>query len=106
MNFADAPFAFLTPSPQDMILIGVVAVLLFGKNLPEVGRQVGRSLMEFRKGFGDLKDLTNLGSITEAVDRPLRSSSPRQSTFNDLDDRDEATAPKFEPPRAEPKKAS
>jgi sec-independent protein translocase protein TatA len=34
-----------------MIVIGAIAVLLFGKRLPEVGRMLGRGLVEFRKGL-------------------------------------------------------
>ena len=36
---------------QEMIIIGVIGVLLFGKRLPEVGRSVGKSLMEFKRGM-------------------------------------------------------
>ena len=35
------------PGHTELILIGVVAVLLFGRRLPEVGRNLGRSLIEF-----------------------------------------------------------
>ncbi|MDP7269072.1 MAG: twin-arginine translocase TatA/TatE family subunit, partial [Pirellulales bacterium] len=36
---------------QEMIIIGVIGVILFGKRLPEVGRSVGKSLMEFKRGM-------------------------------------------------------
>lgn len=37
--------------PMELIIILVVGVLLFGKKLPEIGRSLGRSLVEFKKGL-------------------------------------------------------
>jgi sec-independent protein translocase protein TatA len=47
---------FLTPSPQDMIILLVIGVLLFGKRLPEVGRYLGKGIVEFKKGLAGLED--------------------------------------------------
>ena len=33
-----------------MAVIGVVAVWLFGKRLPEVGQSLGKGIVEFKKG--------------------------------------------------------
>jgi sec-independent protein translocase protein TatA len=42
--------AFLTGSPADIAIIMVVALLLFGpKKLPEIGKQLGQAMREFRK---------------------------------------------------------
>ena len=41
--------------PQEMLIVLVIAVLLFGKRLPEVGRSLGKGLMEFKKGLNDIK---------------------------------------------------
>lgn len=96
------PLAF--GSMPEMLMLGALAVLIFGKQLPEVGRTVGRSLMEFRKGLGDLKDIHSLADLAKL---PVgETARPARSTYNELDDREEATAPKFEPPRAEPKKSA
>ena len=47
--------AFLTGSPADWAIIMVVALLLFGpKKLPEVGRQLGQAMREFRKMTDEL----------------------------------------------------
>ncbi|MAD80345.1 MAG: twin-arginine translocase TatA/TatE family subunit [Pirellulaceae bacterium] len=81
---------------QELALVGVVAVLLFGKRLPEVARSLGKSYHEFRSGLTDIQstfDYTNMGSTS----KPSYSSSQ-----SDYDDHDEPTAPKFEPPPAEP----
>ncbi|MFM1802899.1 MAG: hypothetical protein RJA81_2251, partial [Planctomycetota bacterium] len=48
-------------SPMEMLVIGGLAVLLFGKRLPEVGRSLGRSVVEFKKGMRGVEDeLDNL----------------------------------------------
>jgi sec-independent protein translocase protein TatA len=79
--------------PQEMIIVGIVAVLLFGKRLPEVARSLGKGVVEFKKGVAGIED-------------DLRSDNSRtasnRSRYSDIDDRDEATAPRFEPPKNEP----
>jgi len=88
---------------QELIIVGVVAVLLFGKRLPEVARSLGNSYAEFRKGLGNIQ--SEMSSVTSGVYDAVNtstSSDPGQSTYDDVDDRDEATAPKFEPPPAPP----
>jgi len=43
-------------SPQEFILIFLVALILFGpKKLPEIGRKVGKALTEFRRASNELK---------------------------------------------------
>ncbi|MCH7871541.1 MAG: twin-arginine translocase TatA/TatE family subunit [Planctomycetes bacterium] len=42
-------------SGMHWVLIGAVALLLFGNRLPEVARSLGRSVNEFKKGFDDIK---------------------------------------------------
>lgn len=35
----------------DLIILLVLGLLIFGRRLPEVGRGLGRSIVEFRKGL-------------------------------------------------------
>lgn len=37
--------------PTEFVVIGLVAMLFFGKRLPELGRGLGRSISEFKKGM-------------------------------------------------------
>ena len=42
---------------QDLIVIFVILLLVFGaKRLPEIGRALGRTLAEFRKGLKEAED--------------------------------------------------
>ena len=46
-----ATLAFLSLGWQEFLLIGGVAILLFGRRLPEVGRSLGRGIVELKKGL-------------------------------------------------------
>ena len=50
------PLAFYTPGIWEIIIILVVALLLFGRRLPEVGRSLGRGIVEFKKGLRGVED--------------------------------------------------
>jgi sec-independent protein translocase protein TatA len=85
---------------HELIIVGIVAVLLFGRKLPEVARSLGSSYKEFRKGLNEFQSSVNVDSYSPSTSSYGGSSStPR---LND-DYADTATAPKFEPPPAEPK---
>ena len=89
------PFGFIgMPGPTEMMIILAIAVLLFGKRLPEVGRSLGKGIVEFKKG---------IHGIEEEIESVASSTSAETSHESAHEDRDEATAPKFEPPPSEPK---
>ena len=48
------PSAFLSLSFSEILVLGLVAILVFGGRLPEVMRNLGRSYARFRHGMNDL----------------------------------------------------
>lgn len=40
----------------ELIVIGIVALLIFGRRLPEVGRSLGKGIVEFKKGLKETED--------------------------------------------------
>lgn len=81
--------------PMEMVIGSVIALLLFGKKLPEVARSLGKGMMEFKKGLAGIED--EVYSASRNTHTPVPQSRPTP-----IDEREEATAPKFEPPRWEP----
>ena len=92
MELSRPLFAFLDIEPTHLVIIGVVAVLLYGRRLPEVARTAGRGLMQLKQGLRGIQD-----ELTSAINTPDQVT--RGDT--DMEDRVIATAPKFEPPASE-----
>ncbi|MDR0608770.1 MAG: twin-arginine translocase TatA/TatE family subunit [Planctomycetaceae bacterium] len=94
-------YAFLTPTPFQIVAVLVLGVLFFGKNLPEVARQIGLGLMELKKGLNELNDLSK--NVTNGH-RRTKSSTANESTKESIDSADDETekyeliGAKFEPP--------
>lgn len=44
------------PGAWEWIVILVIGLLLFGRRLPEVGRSLGRGIVEFKKGIKGIED--------------------------------------------------
>lgn len=82
----------------ELIILGIVGLLLFGKRLPEVARNLGKGITEFKKGVRGIED---------DVDNASSYSASRPSSRPAAEDRPvETTAPKFEPPKFEPSDTS
>ncbi len=69
------------PGATEWIVIGIVAVLVFGGRLPEVGKTVGKTLRQLRRGLDDLKRDIDLGDDLDVarevkdLGRDLRDSA-------------------------------
>ena len=88
---------------MELMIVGVIALLLFGKNLPNVARNAGKRFAEFKKGISGFqeefhkvsrdaeKTITYTPSSTKSTgeDRPKPTE---EETSND----DDFSAPKFD----------
>lgn len=84
----------------EMVLLGIVAVILFGGRLPEVARSLGQTYGQFRKGLDDLK--SNFDQEMDAsvnIDLPAITDEREEDGFGD-EEEDEPLpdAPQFTPP--------
>jgi len=87
---------------QELAIVGIVAVLLFGKNLPEMMKKFGGMYRDLRKSLDDLRSQVD---FTDTFNSVPSKPKPRK-TYSDFDDLDEVSAPKFQPPPAPPEEAA
>ena len=85
----------------ELIIVGIIAVLLFGKRLPDVAKSLGKHYSEFRRGLTDIQSQMNMSDIYSSTSHNS-SSYTASKTSSEYDDYEAASAPKFEPPPAEP----
>ena len=74
--------AFGLPGNTEWIVILIVAVLIFGRRLPDIARSVGKSITEFKKGIHEAKDEVT-SSMDESDDIAKESSTPDQNEDKD-----------------------
>jgi sec-independent protein translocase protein TatA len=79
--------------PSELVLVAIVAILLYGERLPEVARNFGKKFVEVKKSVQGIREEFEAAahnvtsSVTQAMEQAER-----------VIEREEATAPKFEPP--------
>jgi sec-independent protein translocase protein TatA len=82
-------FAFFNLGSTEMIVLLVIGVLLFGRKLPEVGRYLGKGIVEFKKGINGLEDeIDNKTAVSARQEAIAEQPRPPQRVVT--------TAPKFE----------
>jgi len=92
---------FPNVGPIELILLMGIAVLLFGKRLPEVGRSLGKGIIEFKKGLSGAAEEFDISG----TGRSSSSSSYGSSWHSDERPSgdagySDASVPKFELPGA------
>lgn len=70
------PFlAIFDIGPMELVAIGGVALLIFGNRLPDVGKNFGKFIVEFKKGMRDIEKDVAAQPATQppaALDQPSR----------------------------------
>jgi sec-independent protein translocase protein TatA len=83
---------------MEVMVVVVIGVLLFGKRLPDMGRYLGKSITEFKKGMkgleDDLEGTSSPMAQTQHHPGPTEAIRPPQRVA--------ATTPKFEDAPANP----
>lgn len=83
-------FGLFNLGAQEMLILLIIGVLLFGRKLPEVGRYLGKGIVEFKKGIKGLEDEFESSASATPRQEPMALEQPRPPQ------RIAATAPKFE----------
>src|SRR5579859_7585318 len=86
-------------NPTELMVVLGVAVLLFGKRLPEVGRSLGKGIIEFKKGIRGIEDDLDAAVYNSGSGK---SSSYSGSSSTSASEPSAPAAPKFEPPTSAP----
>jgi sec-independent protein translocase protein TatA len=80
--------AFGMPGPTEMLIVGGVAILIFGNRLPSVAKSLGRSFTEFKKGIAGIEDDIDSAVTADkkpaatATTAPIPEPAPSATTHN------------------------
>lgn len=82
--------AFISmPGGWEWIVIIFIGLLLFGRRLPEVGRSIGRTIVEFKKGVKGIEDEVN----SEVEESERRDAERRRLAADEAQRAAQATPP-------------
>src|SRR3954470_4636519 len=70
------PLAFQMPGFGEMLLIAALGLLIFGKRLPEVGKSLGKGIVEFKKGLKGIEDDVEVASSQPAPQQRAQLQQP------------------------------
>ena len=77
-----------SPGPLEILVIGVVALLIFGSRLPQVMRSFGKGIVEFKKGLKGIEDqvgdATDIGKLT--MDDSTDAAPDTNDTYSESQD--------------------
>lgn len=79
--------------PGEMAIILILALLLFGKRLPEVGRALGKGIVEFKKGVRGIEDEIESETVKPKAKPPLTAAADERVTFQAADASSQESVP-------------
>jgi len=68
----------------ELIVIGLVMLLLFGRRLPEVGKSLGQGIVQFKKGLKDIETEVDNASSPREVAKFEAARTPTDSSGQDV----------------------
>jgi sec-independent protein translocase protein TatA len=74
------PIAIGMPGGAEWIIIAAIGLLLFGKRLPEVGRSLGKGIVEFKKGLKGVEEEVEQASDAKTTQQPQLTSQQTTAT--------------------------
>jgi sec-independent protein translocase protein TatA len=75
------PLAFLgLPGGYEVLVVGFVALLIFGNRLPSVMKSLGKSVTEFKKGVAGIEDDLDSAVTADKKPAPSTASTTQPST--------------------------
>ena len=66
------------PGGSEIIIIGIIALLLFGSRLPKVARSMGKSIVEFKKGIKNVQE--DIDDASDDPSPPLDDDDSKESS--------------------------
>ncbi len=84
---------------QEILMLLVLGVLLFGRKLPDIGRSFGKTIVEFKKGVKGIEDEVSEPTAPRAAIEPEPVKAPTRVTPNTAPKFDDAPAPSNAPPK-------
>lgn len=90
------------PMGAEWLVIAAIGLLIFGKRLPEVGKSLGKGIVEFKKGLKGVQDeVTQVDDhIDEQANRRLTETTAVKPKFDPYTGKpivDETPKTKFDP---------
>lgn len=89
----------------EIFVFGLLAVLLFGKQLPQVGKQFGKTVAQLKRSYDAFQREVHsvMAEVSDMSEPEPSSRKNRAAPSLDSDDVDrmESVAPKFDPPSKE-----
>jgi sec-independent protein translocase protein TatA len=78
----------------EILILAALGLLIFGKRLPEVGRSLGKGIVEFKKGLAGIED--EVKHPTTSSNDPSANNSASQPSGQLHGDSNQHTASKTE----------